>query len=144
MRDAENLVYRNALGLLKGEINVALPERGAGCIEELLRRVQPGHGPREILAVVFVELIALAAELVGPRVHDGADQITQIEFVSGKVPGERIKQRRVTWRVGRTKVVDRIDDAATDKVEPDPVDLRLCERGLACEPVGESFEFVGV
>jgi hypothetical protein len=48
---------------------------------------------------------------------------SQIKPVRGKILGQRIQQSRMARRIGRTEIIDRIDNAAPDEMEPDPVHL---------------------
>lgn len=56
--------------------------------------------------------------------------------------GEGIKKFRVRSRVGGTEIIDGIDEAAAEEMEPDAVDLDPGELGMTGEPVAEGVEFV--
>ena len=111
-------------------------------IEQLLGREPARRGAGKVDLVLRVGVGRFARQLVGPRVHDGADHVAQVELVSGKIPGERFEQGRVARRVSDAKIINRIDNAAAQEVKPDPVHLRFGEQRLSRHPCGEGFEFV--
>ena len=115
--------------LAVGQLHGARARRHAG---ELLRHL--GHGAdarraaarpsaasctacEKYLLSSLLKSLALGAELVGPRVHDRADQVLDVELVGDEVLGQGVEQLVVGRRVGVAEVVDRIDDAPAEQVD---------------------------
>ena len=65
---------------------------------------------REVFVVVFVEVVALGAELIGPRVEDDADDVPGVKLVGHEVLGQGVQQFIVGRRIGVAEIVGRIDD----------------------------------
>ena len=96
----------------------------------------------EVDGVVAVIACRFRGQLVGARGHDEPDEMAHVEIMLREVRGELIQQGRMAGWVRRPEVVDGIDDAAADQLEPDPVDLRAGEVGLGGKPVGEESQLI--
>src|SRR2546425_11176272 len=94
--------------------------------------------PRSTLFPYTTLFRSLRSKLVGARVHDEADLVARVEFVSCEVISQRLEQLGMRCRIGGAKVIGRIDQAAPHQVIPDAVGLDTSEQsvGRIGEPIG--------
>ena len=82
-------------------------------------RIEPAEqGTRVVLLIALVRGIRFRRELIGSRRRDRANQPVQIVLMIDKRPGERVEQFGIGRGIGRAEIVDRFDNAATEKMSP--------------------------
>ena len=69
-----------------------------------------------------------------------ADQMLDVEAAGDEVLGQRVEQFGIARRIRAASVVDRVDDAASQKVGPHPIGHRAGKERIvaAGHPVGET------
>ena len=89
--------------------------------------------------VADVGFCGLGPELVEPAADDRSQQCLEVVVAGDEVLGERVHQGDVGRRIGRTQVVDRLDQAASQQVADVAIDDVLREEGvlLAGQPLGQ-------
>ena len=119
-------------------------EDGAAGVEELLGAEAADDGVAVVVLVAGVGGVGDVAELVDARGGDGADEPVEVVAVFDEVFGQGLEELGVGGRVALAEVIDGVDQAAAEEVEPDAVDLHAGEHRAVREPIREGEEFVAV
>ena len=101
----------------------------------------PWDGSTVVAAIVPVGMVGDPTSLVGGTVGDLAMQPFHIKVLIDESCGQPFKQCRITWWVGRGKLVRWIDDADVEVTRPDPIDKGTSEPGifLVTHPIHDGF-----
>ena len=93
----------------------------------------------EVAEVAGVGGVGEARAIPHCRPQDRGQELFLIAAAGAELGDERVEKSWVCRRIGRPKVVDRIDDANAEQIPPDSVDGRAVEEGVVVggEPVDQ-------